>query len=136
MYRATLLTSITIFAFTACAPADEAAEPMAAQDAMPQAATTEAVTGEDMAAVANPYDAILAGDQRSAENRARDQYRNPAETLQFFGVEPGMTVVEVSPGGGWYTEVLAPAARTAGQALRRPHRPGQQRTRRRRRVPL
>lgn len=45
---------------------------------------------------------------RSADNRARDQYRNPAETLEFFEVEPHMTVVEIWPGGGWYTEILAP----------------------------
>lgn len=44
---------------------------------------------------------------RSAENRARDQYRHPAETLAFFGVKPGQKLVEFSPGGGWYTEILA-----------------------------
>jgi predicted methyltransferase len=38
---------------------------------------------------------------------SRDQYRNPAETLEFFGLRPEMDVVEISPGGGWYTEVLA-----------------------------
>lgn len=47
-------------------------------------------------------------DERRAEDRARDQYRNPAETLGFFRIEPGMTVAEYSPGGGWYTRVLAP----------------------------
>lgn len=51
----------------------------------------------------------LAGDHRSAANRARDGYRHPLETLLFFGIKPEMTVVEVWPGaGGWYTEVLAP----------------------------
>ncbi len=50
---------------------------------------------------------VLAADLRD-DDRARDQYRNPAETLEFFGVEPDMTVVEWSPGGGWYTRVLAP----------------------------
>lgn len=54
------------------------------------------------------YAAALAGAHRSEANRARDQYRHPAETLTFFGLTPGMTVVEVAPGGGWYTEVLAP----------------------------
>jgi predicted methyltransferase len=44
---------------------------------------------------------------RSAEDRARDQWRHPAETLAFFQVEPGMTVAEVLPGGGWYTRILA-----------------------------
>ena len=51
----------------------------------------------------------LAGEHRSAENRARDAYRHPVDTLLFFGIKPDMTVVEVWPGpGGWYTEVLAP----------------------------
>ena len=45
---------------------------------------------------------------RSAENAARDQYRHPVETLAFFDVKPDSTVVEISPGGGWYTEILAP----------------------------
>jgi len=48
------------------------------------------------------------GQWRSAANRARDQYRHPVETLQFFGIQPTMTVIEVAPGGGWYTEILAP----------------------------
>ena len=59
-------------------------------------------------------DAALAGEHRSDANRARDQYRRPKETLAFFGFRPDMTVVEISPGGGWYTEVLAPALRDGG----------------------
>ncbi|MGF1550078.1 MAG: class I SAM-dependent methyltransferase [Sphingomonadaceae bacterium] len=45
---------------------------------------------------------------RSEENRARDRYRNPIETLSFFEVRPDDVVVEIWPGGGWYTEILAP----------------------------
>ena len=45
---------------------------------------------------------------RRDEDRARDQYRHPAETLAFFRVEPGMTVVDYTPSGGWYTRILAP----------------------------
>lgn len=45
---------------------------------------------------------------RSEANRARDRYRHPRETLGFFGVEPDDTLVEIWPGGGWYTEILAP----------------------------
>ncbi len=45
--------------------------------------------------------------ERSPNNIARDQYRHPAETLAFFGITADMAVVEISPGGGWYTEVLA-----------------------------
>src|SRR3712207_534453 len=45
---------------------------------------------------------------RTEANRARDQYRHPRETLAFFGVKPSDTVVEIWPGGGWYSEILAP----------------------------
>jgi len=58
--------------------------------------------------------AVLAGDHRTEAERARDRYRNPAETLLFFGVEPDMTVVEVWPGGGWYTQVIAPYLKAGG----------------------
>jgi predicted methyltransferase len=57
---------------------------------------------------------IIAGDHRSAENRARDQYRHPLETLTFFGIKPDMTVVEIYPGRGWYTEILAPYLKGSG----------------------
>ena len=59
-------------------------------------------------ALAAPFDAALAGAHRSPANKARDAYRHPAQTLKFFGIKPDMTVVEISPSGGWYTEVLAP----------------------------
>ncbi len=59
---------------------------------------------------------IVAGDHRSNEFRARNRYRHPVETLEFFGISPDMTVVEISPGaGGWYTEILAPYLRTNGK---------------------
>ncbi|MFC5438346.1 class I SAM-dependent methyltransferase [Rhodanobacter umsongensis] len=48
------------------------------------------------------------GHWRSPANQARDRYRHPVDTLQFFGIKPDMTVIELSPGGGWYTEILAP----------------------------
>jgi predicted methyltransferase len=60
--------------------------------------------------------AVVAGDHRSAENRARDVYRHPVETLEFFGLRADQTVVEISPGaGGWYTEILAPYLREDGK---------------------
>jgi predicted methyltransferase len=52
---------------------------------------------------------------RSAEEVARDKYRHPVETLTFFGVKPDMTVVEIWPGGGWYTDILAPYLRDDGK---------------------
>ena len=52
--------------------------------------------------------ASIAAPSRTPANVLRDRYRHPAETLAFFGVRPADTVVEIWPGGGWYTEILAP----------------------------
>jgi predicted methyltransferase len=52
-------------------------------------------------------EAILAAEDRSEDDRARDIFRHPVETIEFFGIEPSDTVVEVWPGSGWYTEILA-----------------------------
>ena len=57
----------------------------------------------------------VSGEHRSAKNKARDKYRHPLETLKFFGFTPDMTVVEITPGGGWYTEILAPALKGSGK---------------------
>ncbi len=54
------------------------------------------------------------GEHRSEQNKQRDQFRNPEKTLTFFGFKPDMTVVEIWPGGGWYTEILAPALKEKG----------------------
>ncbi|MFS8068020.1 MAG: class I SAM-dependent methyltransferase [Byssovorax sp.] len=62
-------------------------------------------------------DAVLAGERRQPGNAARDKYRHPAETLTFFGWKPTMTMLEYSPGDGWYTELLAPALATKGKLL-------------------
>jgi predicted methyltransferase len=67
------------------------------------------------AATAAALDAAIGGQHRSAENRARDAYRHPKETLEFFGFRSDMTVVEIWPGGGWYTEILAPALQGTGR---------------------
>jgi predicted methyltransferase len=66
------------------------------------------------AAAATPFDAAIAGAHRSDANKARDAYRHPAQTLAFFGIKPDMTVVEISPSGGWYTEILAPYLHAKG----------------------
>lgn len=62
-------------------------------------------------------DSVLAAAHRSDANRARDKFRNPKETLAFFGVKPDSTVIEVWPGAGWYTEVLAPYLRDKGNYI-------------------
>lgn len=60
---------------------------------------------------------ILAGAHRSDANKARDVYRNPVETLAFFGIKPEMTVVEIWPSGGWYAEILGPWLNDRGQYI-------------------
>lgn len=67
--------------------------------------TVEAATASDPALAA-----AVAGDWRSADQKARDQYRHPVEALSFWGLKPGMSILEVQPGGGWWTEILAPYA--------------------------
>ncbi len=58
----------------------------------------------------------IAGNHRSAEHKTRNIYRHPEQTLAFFEVQPGMTVVEIWPGGaGWYTEILAPYLKDQGK---------------------
>lgn len=59
--------------------------------------------------------ALLTAEHRSVEHRARDQYRHPLETLAFFEVKASDTVVEIWPGAGWYTEILAPFLQQKGQ---------------------
>ncbi len=66
-------------------------------------------------ATSRAIDAALAGSHRSPQNKARDQYRHPKQTLAFFGLRSDMTVVEIWPGPGWYTEVLAPVLKDQGR---------------------
>ena len=61
--------------------------------------------------------AALAGPQRRPGNGDRDSQRHPLETLTFFGIRPNMTVLEVGPGEGWYTEILAPTLAAKGKLI-------------------
>ena len=79
--------------------------------ALSGAVCSQAVMADDM------LQNVLSGAQRSAENRARDLARHPKETLEFFGITPKMTVVELTPGRGWYTEILAPYLKPQGQLI-------------------
>ncbi len=58
---------------------------------------------------------LSAGDHRSDANIARNEFRNPVETLEFFGLRPDSTVIEIHPAGGWYTEIIAPYVRDQGR---------------------
>ena len=91
----------------AAAPAPKAAAPLD-QPATPTPPTSAA------ALMGPKLEPILAGSWRSDKNKARDQYRHPKETLEFFGLKPGDTLIEITPGGGWYTEILAPALKGNG----------------------
>ena len=92
--RAALLLFAASTGALAAQPATEAARPAAEQP--------------------SALSAALAAPTRTPANVARDKYRHPAETLAFFGVQPNHTVVELWPGGGWYTEVLAPYLASGG----------------------
>lgn len=57
----------------------------------------------------------VGNEHRPAEQRIRDEYRNPQQTLRFFEIQPDMAVAEISPGGGWYSHILAPLLKDKGQ---------------------
>jgi len=96
--KAFIVLGCTSLAIAACAPQIVGTAPSAAVDPSAFAAAVGAPT-------------------RTAANVARDRYRHPAETLAFFGVRPSDTVVEIWPGGGWYTEILAPYLASGGGSL-------------------
>jgi len=79
-----------------------------APQAMPMASSTA-----DAAAL----DRAIAGPWRNPNNVARDKYRHPKETLSFFGVKANQTVIEITPGAGWYTEILAPMLHDHGHYI-------------------
>jgi predicted methyltransferase len=84
------------------------------------AAALGSATAPAFAEASRPSKALLAAvaaPNRSAANTARDRYRHPAETLAFFGAKPTDTIVEIWPGGGWYTEILAPYLKDHGQLI-------------------
>jgi len=93
-------------AITALAACSKQPEPVA-ETPPPAAETTQP-------AATDPLVASIGGEWRSAEDKSRDQYRHPKESLEFWGLAPGMTVLEVAPGGGWWSEILAPYAKATG----------------------
>src|SRR4051794_35083473 len=90
------LVLVSPFTFAACA--HHAEQPSAPAAAAPAAKVEDATPAKLKAAIE--------GAHRADKNRARDVYRHPAETLTFFGLRDDMTVIELWPGGGWYTEIL------------------------------
>lgn len=104
-----MLMAASALILAACA--QETPAPAAAPaDAATEAAATEVAPAVTLADIVN-------ADLRSAEEKARDAWRNPAETLEFFGIEANDKVVEIWPGGGWYTNILAPWLASGGGTL-------------------
>jgi len=89
-------------------------EPGQSQTTMPAAATSPMAESTATEAT-NELSAILAAQPNAVV--ARYVYRHPEETLNFFGIKPGMTVVEALPGGGWYSKLLLPHLGTEGQLI-------------------
>jgi|SRR5215469_13922110 len=98
MLRTSSLLAILLCAAALGAPA------FAADDGGADAALTQAIQGS----------------WRDPANATRDQYRHPKQTLEFFGLKPDMTVVQLWPGTGWYTEILAPVLKDHGQLIDAP----------------
>ncbi len=76
--------------------------------AMPGFAVTERALSDPA------LQAAIAGAWRTPEARSRDAARHPAEALAFWGLQPGMSILEIQPGAGWWTDILAPYARLTG----------------------
>ncbi len=120
MIRNVLMIAI-LASLTACANTDEndSTDAAATADSASASASGSASASAAASTSTNTHalDAILASPHREAANKARDVYRHPKETLDFFGVTPAMTVIEITPGGGWYTEILGPYLRDGGKAI-------------------
>jgi predicted methyltransferase len=69
------------------------------------------------APIAPALQAAVDGPHRDPANRLRDRYRHPLETLSFFGIRDDMTVIEISPGAGWYSEILGPLLHDKGRLI-------------------
>ena len=107
MLRLALSASLAALALTACSGEAPETDDSAAVEAAAGAAETEGA-GEIATAPPQTLEAAVAGAWRGAPAMARDDWRNPAETLDFFGVDPSGVIVEIWPGGGWYADILAP----------------------------
>jgi predicted methyltransferase len=94
---------------TGTAYAQQAGQDQPAGDLVPPTSASDFTAGQ--------LDAVIAGSWRSEKNKARDAYRHPKATLQFFGLQPDQTVIEITPGGGWYSEILAPLLRDNGHYI-------------------
>ena len=88
-------------------------------EAPAEAPEAPAAEAEDAVAkrTAEKIRAAVASPERPENERARDKYRHPVETLEFFGLRDDMAVLELWPGGGWYTAILAPVLAENGKLV-------------------
>lgn len=105
------LSIVAALGLAACQPATPPADQSAAA---PAPAAAQAPLADPVQEFQTALAQVIASPHRSEANRARDLYRSPMQTLGFFGLGPGQTVIEITPGGGWYTEILAPVLRDKG----------------------
>lgn len=98
-----IIAAAGVLAIAACEPVSVKKPAETASSKTEVQAETKPTVEE---AAANPLQAVLAA--QPGKVKARYKYRKPAQTLNFFGVKPGMTVVEALPGGGWYSKILIP----------------------------
>lgn len=113
--RLLILTMISAL-IAACGPS-ESPQPTAPQTPATPEPTARSEPARRDDDIRSALTEALAGEHRSDAHRARDRYRNPVESMAFFGLEANHTVVELWPGAGWYTEVLAPVLRDRGQLV-------------------
>jgi predicted methyltransferase len=116
----TLITAIFVLMLGACSSSEDASPGSTASESASQASETmsEGAAGKEMAQPTGNsarLAEVLAA--QSDELKARYPYRHPQETLEFFGIEPGMTVVEVLPGRGWYSPILVGFLGAEGQLI-------------------
>ena len=111
-----LLTSLLVtLGLTGCDSNMQTSGAESTANAPEQSMTNQSEAATSMAATPTPLAGILAA--QPEEVVARYAYRNPEQTLNFFGIQPGMTVVEALPGGGWYSKLLLPYLGSEGELI-------------------
>lgn len=101
-----MIVAVSALALAGCTP-DKAPAPASLDSAAPVDAEAAPLTLAD----------VVNADRRSDAEKARDVWRHPVETLEFFEVTADKKVVEIWPGGGWYTNILAPWLASGGGTL-------------------
>ena len=110
-----LACSAALFGCQQPAPPADSSPPPVAEPAPVSAPAAQSIGAAEE--IGKRLEAVIAGEHRAQTDRARDAYRHPLETLQFFGVAPDATVIEITPGGGWYSDILAPYLRAHGHFI-------------------